>query len=376
MTEHFIRETLLPVIRAGMGLDASAATIGEDEFRELKAVGVRQDILPVVGAGLKKIDPRPEWERELRSELMVYVYRYVVRDHSLKQIGGALDSIGVPHVPLKGATLQYLYPEPWMRTSGDIDVLVPEEDLERAVAAIEKDAEFKFIRRNYHDVLMLSARVCLELHFSIKERMENIDGLLSKVWEYAVPTDDGSRRALTPEFQVFHTVAHMSYHMVHSGLGIRPFLDLWLLKEKTRFDEAVLRKMCDDCGILRFYDVACDLLRVWMNDAPCDGVVEALERFCLNGGVFGSLENGANQRKRRGLAYLWGRLFVGRDVLEETYPSLKKRPRLILFYQARRWLRLLDPEKRKSAITEIKLLKTVGKETIDSFDQLLTSMGL
>ena len=376
MTEQFVREVLFPVIRSGMGLETPAISLSAEELKELEAIGDQQAILPIIGEGLKKLGLLPERKQALRNRLMGYVYRYVVRANSLCQIGEALSRIDVPYVFLKGSVLQHLYPEAWMRSSCDIDVLVREEDLEKAVAVIEKETEFEFNKRNYHDVAMLSKRLCLELHFSVKEKMANIDSLLSHVWEYAVPTDDGKRYELTPEFQVFHNLAHMSYHMVHGGLGIRPFLDVWLLSEKTQFDETVVRQMCGECGILRFYEVVCDMVNVWMNDLAHTDVTRVLEQFCLNGGVFGTIENGAAMRKRRGWAYLWSRLFVEKSVLEERYQALRGHPYLVPFYQARRWLRLMDPEVREKVISEFKLVRTIPKETIDSFDQLLTSMGL
>lgn len=70
-------------------------------------------------------------------------------------------------IPLKGAVLRYIYPAPELRTSSDIDVLVKEEDLESAVAAIENATDFKMLRKAYHDISMVNSQVHLELHFTI-----------------------------------------------------------------------------------------------------------------------------------------------------------------------------------------------------------------
>ena len=35
---------------------------------------------------------------------------------------------------------------------------------------------------------------------------------------------------MTPEYLIFHNVAHMSYHFSHGGLGVRPYIDLYLLR--------------------------------------------------------------------------------------------------------------------------------------------------
>ena len=108
-----------------------------------------------------------------------------------------------------------------MRASFDVDILIHEEDLDKAIEVLQTKAEMVFDHRAYHDVVMRNATITLELHFSLKETMDNIDRMLDRVWEYAVP-DEGSRYAMTPEYFIFHNVAHMVYHFSHGGLGVRP----------------------------------------------------------------------------------------------------------------------------------------------------------
>ena len=43
----------------------------------------------------------------------------------------ALEKAQIPFVPLKGSVIRKYYPEAWMRTSSDIDVLVHKEDVEK-----------------------------------------------------------------------------------------------------------------------------------------------------------------------------------------------------------------------------------------------------
>lgn len=253
-----------------------------------------------------------------------------------------------------------------------------EGNLERAVTLLEEKTDFISQHRNYHDVSMVSKQVHLELHFSIKENMDNIDSLLSQVWNYAEPTGEGSKYKLTPEYQIFHVIAHMSYHMVHGGLGIRPFIDLWLLRNKTTYDEATVREYCENCGILKFYETSCELSDSWLSNKLYTETTRALEEYCLKGGVFGNVElaGAGNQREFRGISYLFKRLFVSNNVLKEMYPGLRKKPFLSPAYQVRRWFRLLNRDKRTHAIAEIRRTYNTKSETIDSFDKLLTSVGL
>ena len=129
---------------------------------------------------------------------------------------------------------------------------------------------------------MVNSQVHLELHFTLKENAENIDRMLIRAWEYARPAEDGSSKyVFTPEFQIFHVIAHMSHHFLHVHLGIRPFLDLWLLKNKTEYDETVVKAMCSECGILKFYEECFNLAEVWLGRGEHTETTRILEEFCL-----------------------------------------------------------------------------------------------
>ena len=368
---------LFPVIRAAFGTDIPSATPTAEECEELAAFGKKQSILPIIYAGLKKMDLPKNLLKTVDSARNKDLHQFVLHNDALSKIETALNEEQIPYIPLKGSVLRNLYPAPVMRTSCDIDVLVHEEDIDRAVATIEQATDFTMRKRNYHDISLVNLVVHLELHFSIKENMENIDKLLSRVWDYAV-LESGSRYKLTPEFQLFHVIAHMSYHMVHGGLGIRPFMDLWLLRTKTIYDEKVVQQMCADCSILTFYEKCCKLVNAWMAGEQVPDELEMLENYALNGGVFGNRENAlaSKQRKHRGFSYFVHRVFMSRELLLTEYPEITEKPYLLPICQVKRWLRLLNPQKRKQVKKEIDSVRTMKTDTIESFDELLVSLGL
>ena len=368
--------SLLPVIRAAFDIP-STITITAEECEELAAFGKKQSILPVVYTGLKKMDLPADQLKEIDRERNRDLRKFVLHNDALEKIESALSEEQIAYIPLKGSALRHLYPAPEMRTSCDIDVLVHEEDIDRAVAAIEQATDFAMRKRNYHDISMADQHSHLELHFSLKENMGNIDKLLSHVWNYAVPCGE-SRHQLTPEFQVFHVIAHMSYHMVHGGLGIRPFLDLWLLRTKTSYDENTVRRMCADCGILVFYEKCGELTDAWMEGKPVPEDLSTLAEYVLSGGVFGSRETAlaSKQRVYRGYRYILHRAFMDRALLETEYPELKEKPYLSALGQVKRWMRLTNPQKRNRIKSEIASIKAMRPESVGAFDRLLTSLGL
>ena len=52
------------------------------------------------------------------------IWRAEQMDHELKSITDVFETEGIHFLPLKGSVIRNLYPETWMRTSADIDLLV------------------------------------------------------------------------------------------------------------------------------------------------------------------------------------------------------------------------------------------------------------
>lgn len=377
MTETFVSEALYPVLRSGMGLEQDSVPLSQADCGALLALGKQQAILPVILQGLQKQGVPKEWLEEQKQAKSLCLYQYVLLDDALKKTGETLDRAGIDWLPLKGAVIRNLYPEPWLRTSTDVDVLVHQEDLERAIRALEAETDFRAGDRDYHDVAMNSPNVLLELHFSLLENSARLDPVLERVWDHAAPTGAGCRWEMSPEYLMFYILAHMSYHLLSGGLGIRPFLDLWLLERRTVFDREKLRTMCEEAGLLPFYETGLQLTKVWLEGAAHTEQSAALERYVLEGGVFdsGRFTGAVRQRNKRGLRYFLSRLFVSRAVLEAMYPALKRHPWLMPFFQIRRWFRLLDPEKRRNAVGDLAAAKAVNEEDITAYDRLLTELG-
>lgn len=372
-----LRDKLFAVIRVALNNENIHINLTEEDYIDLIRIAKQHSIQQIICRGLKLLGVSSEYLSNSEIDCLKDTRLFILQNDSLNNIAIALEKTNIPYIPLKGAILRKLYPEPELRTSSDIDVLVMESNLENAVQAIETYTDFKLRKRKYHDVSMVNGSVHLELHFNLKENIESIDILLSRAWDYAVQSD-GCRYVLTPEFQIFHVVAHMSYHMVHGGLGIRPFLDLWLLRNRTNYNEETVQNMCIKCNIFKFYEMCCKLVNFWMSDLPLSEDLIAFEAYALNGGVFGNKENARayKQREHRGYNYYFHRIFLSRKQLEIFYPALIGKPYMLPVYQLRRWFSLFNKERRKQLKSEMEIMSSMNSETIDSFDRLLSQLGL
>lgn len=376
MNEQFLKDTLFPIIRSGMGISTESAPTSID-YKLLNEIASRQSLLPIVQEGLSAMHLEGDEVCAFRERCLKDFYLYAHRDYALETIKSCFEKHDIEYVLLKGSVLRDLYPDKWMRTSCDIDVLIKEEKLERAVSNLEQETDFRYIKRLYHDVSLSTSKVHLELHFSIKENMDNIDKMLSRAWDYAVQKQGTHQFEFTPEYQIFHVIAHMSYHFVHGGLGIRPYLDLWLLQHKTSYDENAVREMCEQCGILKFYEECCNLSEVWLSNKEHTSITKALEKYSFEGGVFGNRKNASisELRNNKGKKYYIKRIILKKQSLETIYPKLKNYPALLPYYQVKRWIDAIINQRNKVK-NEIRMIRQIDYKEIEEIHDLFNSVGL
>lgn len=344
----------------GKEIDPKEYALSDEELKDLYRLSKFHDLAHLVGNALiqKDLIRNAEIRQRFEKQVMTAVYRYERTNYELQRLCDTLNEAKIPFIPLKGSVIRNCYPEPWMRTSCDIDILVREQDLETAAQAIGEKLGYRYESRNYHDISLKSeSGVHLELHFSLKENEENIDGLLSDCWQYAF-VHRAYEYSFTPEFFLFHQFAHASYHFLHGGCGVRILLDICILERFLPCDRAKLEGLLEKCGILKFAHEVEHLANIWFGTAEYTEISRQMERYLLSGGVYGTTGNRvAVQQAQKGgkMRYALSRIWLPYSSLKNFYPSLEGKAILLPFYEMRRWGRFLIGGKAKRGLEELKL---------------------
>lgn len=365
----------------GKAIDPSQDPFSDEELAALYKLSKAHDLAHLVGDALikNKLISNAEIKSKFEKQLMTAVYRYERINYELNCLRTILNDAKMPFIPLKGSIIRRYYPEPWMRTSCDIDILVREEQVDEAAQLLVDRYGYTYEKKNYHDIsLMSGSGVHLELHYSIKERKDNIDSLLSECWLYAVRLE-GFEYGFTNEFFLFHQFAHASYHFLGGGCGIRPFIDVFLLEKKLSFNRGKLDEMLQRTGIKKFSDEMLCLANLWFGNGEHDSITRSMEQFVLTGGVYGTAENSVavSQQKERGrIGYILRRIWLPYDLLCTTYPRLKGRRYLQPFYEIRRWFRVFNVDARKRKKNDLNAIKQLSPERKDNVNQMLKELEL
>ena len=314
-------------------------------------------------------------------QIFTAVYRYENINYELEQICKTLEEAKIPFIPLKGSVIRKYYPEPWMRTSCDIDILVKEKDADNAAEYLQTQLQYGVDRKGQHDVSMFTAsNVHVELHFKLLDSdFKQVKDLID-VWsgdEISLLSD--SEYQMIKELFLLYHIYHMAKHFVHGGCGIKPFIDLWIIKNKVGFDEEKAQKMLQESGLLAFFERSTDLVNVWFEDKDHSEITQEMEDYILQGGVYGTLKQNLamSQNKKGGkFKHLLSKVFLSYKDMSIYYPSLKKCPVLFPVYQVRRWCRILFCGGRKAAMNEIKVNQNITTEEQERAKKLLEELNL
>ncbi len=351
---------------------------------KLFALAKKHDAAHLLSWSLGKNGLLPEsgkYREVLEDETGLAVYRETQLTFLCDLVRETLSEAKIDFIPLKGAVIRDMYPRPWMRTSCDVDVLVKEEDLKRATDALVKKGFTTDNVLNYHDVSLYLDETHLELHYSIREDDPKLDPVLSEVWEHVEKVGEYEYRE-SAEFFVFHHIAHMAYHVMGGGCGIRPFIDFKILKDKGIYDEEKLLPLLKKSSLVRFYETVKKLTEIWLGDgsAEKDETAEKLGNFVLFGGVYGNSENnismGLAKNEKSKIKYLLRLAFPPFETMCFIYPSLKKRKILLPFYYINRFFRKIFGKDRKRVRKRIKNTARSDVSSAESAETLLRDLGL
>lgn len=381
--ESFSPDTASEAERPDTAKAPSLAPLSEREEGRLYRLSKDQDlahlILPAAErAGLELPSPYAE---KYQKRMFLALYRDERMTAALRRVGEALSDAKIVHLPLKGAIMRTLYPESWQRTSCDMDILVHEEQLDDAVRALEAIG-YRNEGREFHDVSMTSEDgLLLELHFNIEENIPTLDRVLDRVWEYALPSEeDPFLYRMHPSFFLFHLLAHMSYHFTSGGCGVRPFMDVFLYRRSTAYDEAELSALLSDASLTKFAAGVFRLCDVWFAGEEADELCREMEIFLLHGGVYGTTEQRTQlqcMKKKGRLGFILYRLFPPMRILSGHFPVLQKHPWLAPVFYVWRILRLLfRKDVRDRASRSLQMTSAMDEETVDRTKHLIEQLGL
>ena len=116
----------------------------EDEADKLYVLSGKHDITQLIAYALELsgYDMPENAKKRFRQSKVIAVYRNELMEAEYLKVTALLEEENVKYIPLKGAVIKKLYPESWMRTCGDIDILVEKDKAEKVAKLLEEKLNY------------------------------------------------------------------------------------------------------------------------------------------------------------------------------------------------------------------------------------------
>ncbi len=362
--------------------DRDLESLSSEQLSYMMKLSRWHDVDHLFAWGLKQNGITSEMDAVIEKRILMAIYRQERMKFDYDNLCDALEKAQIPFMPLKGSVLRKYYPEAWMRTSCDIDILVHAEDAKRAMSVLVEHG-YTYQDQSAHDISLRSPyEGNVELHYDLIEegRVRQSSEVLASVWDTATVREGFSHwYEMTDEMFYFYHIAHMAKHVLEGGCGIRAFVDLWIMDRIQNISTDRRNQLLERGGLLRFADVARKLSRVWFEDEAHDSASQQMEDYVLRGGVYGSDENCIMVKQQRTggrLRYVMSKIFLSYDVIKYHYPILQTHRWLTPIMQVRRWFKLIFCGHLKRVSRELHYSSSITSAESADTQNFLNNMGL
>lgn len=189
------------------------------------------------------------------------IYAYGTQISLTNQITEKFKENNIDYFVFKGPIVSSYYPVASLRTMGDSDIMVHENDLDRACQIMidlgykqeESDKEKAFFKNG--------KEVEIHTHMLYPSKNRGIEEmyLCDKCWDYV------KDNTLDETFHFTYLLLHIRKHLFGIGVGIRPFLDLAVIMNKTNINFEFIDKEFEKLNLTQFKNVVLSMISKWFD---------------------------------------------------------------------------------------------------------------
>lgn len=263
-------------VRLGAGLAHEAALSDHPDWDAIYRLAEGHAVLGLLAEGICDDDASAAVRERLWEDSMGIIRRGKQVNEVLAHVVGLLREYGVETLLQKGQGVAQCYPNPLLRMSGDIDLLVREEDFEKAKELLSQ--KFPLVEEDhyYKDLhcTFLCGEVEIELHATefgalndaARERYREMCREMFREGDFRSYDCEGVSIRLAPaSFDAFYLFLHLVKHYYLQGIGFRQVLDLCLFLKTNdhNIDYNKISTWTEQFGLQKEWVAFTD---IWHND--------------------------------------------------------------------------------------------------------------
>lgn len=223
-------------------------SLKEADWKELYAIAQKQALLGVLFHGIQRLPKELAPEQKLLMQWMVMAEQ--IRKQNIRLFQDSVkvcqnfENEGFANCILKGQGNALLYPDPYMRTPGDIDIYLS-GGRRKIMKYVDQVCPNQVMR--YHHVDFPVMKTAIEVHFTPSYMFFPIHNRRMQKWFEKVmdlqcsnvvtlPDGYGEITVPTTSFNVIYILSHLYRHIFTEGIGLRQLLDYYFVLVKWHTD--------------------------------------------------------------------------------------------------------------------------------------------
>ena len=214
-------------------------SLKEADWKELYCIAQKQALLGVLFYGIRRLPKKLAPEQKLLMQWMAMAE--MIRKQNIKLFQDSVkvcqnfENEGFANCILKGQGNALLYPNPYMRTPGDIDIYLS-GGRRKIMKYVDRVCPNQVMR--YHHVDFPVMKTAIEVHFTPSymfcpihnRRMQKwFEEVMGEQCNHRVSLPDGYGEIHVPKvsFNVIYILSHLYRHIFTEGIGLRQLLDYY-----------------------------------------------------------------------------------------------------------------------------------------------------
>ena len=347
-----------------------------------------QSLVPLIYRGAFNCGVSPK-SAQMQKYQMQYFQHLIQSDKQMRaveRICGAFDENNIDYMPLKGCNMKKLYPRPEMRSMGDADILIRDEQYGK-IRPIMRQLGYEEVKESPYDYCWNTPELYAELHKRLfAPSQAELYRWFGDGWSKAHQAQ-GSRYEMSREDEYVYVFTHMAKHFRFTGIGVRHLVDLYVYRRAyPDLNEAIIEEAMTGLRLLDFYRNIRRTLDAWFEGGPSDTVTELITQRVFTSGSFGTManklyaeellkDNKKDEVKGSKFKTLLAALFPPLDLMQLSYNVLYKWPILYPFFWPVRWVEVLL-RRRGNISKKMRIIRDMSDDKVQAHRKAMNLMGL
>lgn len=214
-------------------------SLKEADWKELYCIAQKQALLGVLFYGIRRLPKELAPEQKLLMQWLAMAE--MIRKQNIRLFQDSVkvcqnfENEGFANCILKGQGNALLYPDPYMRTPGDIDIYLS-GGRKKIMKYVDQVCPNQVMR--YHHVDLPVMKTAIEVHFTPSYMFYPIHNRRMQKWFEKVMGEQCNHRVSLPDgygeihvphvsFNVIYILSHLYRHIFTEGIGLRQLLDYY-----------------------------------------------------------------------------------------------------------------------------------------------------